>query len=192
MQKPPHATALHLALPHRAWLSAVGMQLAAHSTRTGQALTPNSVPMPGSISGNTGSSSDRNNKDALSSSDSRKGSAAFNAESNKHQCWQPVLVAYGGDSSGGETMSSGREVVRSSPAALSLWAIEAYGKDVAVLSDPACFLRLRWGRLNLTKQRLSKYFSHMPSVVMCAERMSALQVLTGCKGTHGLYNNRQE
>lgn len=142
MLKPSHATALQLALPYRAWLCAVGMQLVAHSTRTSTSLAPNSLLMPGSTS-NTTDSSSSNNKDAISASASGKGSAAFNSRSSKHQCWQPVLVAYGNDSSSHETMSSGREVVRSSPAALSLWAIEAYGKDVAVLSDPACFLQLR-------------------------------------------------
>ena len=140
--KPSHATALHLALPYRAWLSAVGMQLVAHSTRTIKTLAPNSFVMSGSISDTTDSSSSYK-KDAFSISASGKGSTAFNSKSSQHQCWQPVLVAYGSDSSSQELMSSGREVLRSSPAALSLWAIEAYGKDVLVLSDPACFLQLR-------------------------------------------------
>ena len=144
MLKPPHATAFRLALPHRAWLSAVGMQLVALSTKTNKTLSPNRILTPGSISSTTGSSSSSsNNKGAVPMSANGKVSAAFNSKSSKHQCWQPVLVAYGSDSSGGETMSSGREVVRSSPAELSLWAIEAYGKDVAVLSNPACFLQLR-------------------------------------------------
>ena len=118
------------------------MQVVAHRARTSKALTRNSILTSGSINSITGSSDSSNHTNAASISVG-KGSAAFNSRNSKHQCWQPVLVAYGSDSSGQESLSSGREVVRSSPAALSLWAIEAHGKEVAVLSDPTCFLQLR-------------------------------------------------
>lgn len=121
------------------------MQLVAYSASTGQALDSSSLIKSHSndstIDNSSSSSSKR--KDVLSIPAGGKRSAAFNSNTSKHKCWQPVLVAYGSDDSSQETMSSRREVVRSSPAALSLWAIEAYGKDVAVLSDPACLLQLR-------------------------------------------------
>lgn len=122
------------------------MQLVAYSTSTSQALDPSSFLRSGSVGSTKGRSSSNSrskHKDVLSTPADGKGSAAFNTNTSKQRCWQPVLVAYGSDHSSQDTMSSGREVVRSSPAALSLWAIEAYGKDVAVLSDPACLLQLR-------------------------------------------------
>lgn len=37
-----------------------------------------------------------------------------------------------------------KEVVRRSPAALQLWAVEAMNKEIEVLSDPHCVLVLRY------------------------------------------------
>lgn len=177
---PPHATALQLALPYRAWLSALGMQLVAYSTSTSTSLGPSSLLRSGSASSTNGSnsSSSSKHKDILSVPADGKGSAAFNSNTSKHKCWQPVLVAYGSDGSGQETLSSGREVVRSSTAALSLWAIEAYGKDVAVLSDPACLLQLR------CSSKASDVVAFAKVSVPHHMRKSMCKILHAC-GVHG-------
>ena len=119
------------------------MQLIAHSTKSSKIPDPISTLNQGSGSSSSSSSSSSTpHKDAglISAGEAPK---VLKSKTSKHRCWQPVLVAYGSDSSGEETLSSGREVVRRGPAAMSLWAIEAHGKNIGVLSDPACFLQLR-------------------------------------------------
>ncbi|KAL3145120.1 GPI inositol-deacylase, variant 2 [Trebouxia sp. C0009 RCD-2024] len=137
--KPPHAIALRLALPYRAWLSALGMQLVAHSTGTGKVIASSST-----LHHSSSSNSSRQYKNLTTASG--EVTPGLNRQASKHQCWQPVLIAYGSEDSGQESMSSGREVVRTGPAAMSLWAIESHGKHIGVLSDPSCYvqLRLKW------------------------------------------------
>lgn len=136
MLKPPHAIALRLALPYRAWLSALGMQLVAHSTGTGKVIASSST-----LHHSSSSNSSRQYKNLTTASG--EVTPGLNRQASKHQCWQPVLIAYGSEDSGQESMSSGREVVRTGPAAMSLWAIESHGKHIGVLSDPSCYVQLR-------------------------------------------------
>ena len=62
---------------------------------------------------------------------------------DKYECWKPVLIAYGQSAREVTHSASAKEVIRTSPAELSLWAIEAAAKEIAVLSDPVCALHLR-------------------------------------------------
>ena len=159
--KPPHGTALKLTLPYSSWLSALGMQLTARSISATRMLGSGTAANHSSFSGTSSSGkikrSSRSNKSNLASDSvigtdtqdeqdavgRKDGLNAPDVKVNKHICWEPVLVAYGSDSSSTEILSSGREVIRTSPAELSLWAIEAHGKRLGVLSDPACGLQLR-------------------------------------------------
>ena len=105
------------------------------------------------------------------SGDSRKSgpNSSKTKGDDKHRCWQPVVSAYGpasrmaegggpnaGDvwtpgsaehmdagARGTEQSAGAREVIRTDPAELSLWAVEAAGKGVGVLSDPSCELHLK-------------------------------------------------
>lgn len=156
------------------------MQLVAYSTSTSQTLDPSSS-LSSQSNGSTSGNSSRNSKhkNVLSMPAGGKGSAAFNSNTSKHKCWQPVLVGYGSDSSGQETTSSDREVVRGSPAAMSLWAIEAHGKDIAVLSDPACLLQLRCSFSAGNVVAISVLLFHdacITHVRTCAEPVHALQL----------------
>lgn len=56
-------------------------------------------------------------------------------------CWQPLLVAYAEGSS--VCNQSVRDVVRRNPAELLLWTTETLHKQIGVISDPSCNLRLR-------------------------------------------------
>lgn len=160
--KSPHGTALKLTLPYPSWLAALGMQLSARSISATRVLGSSTAADQSSFSSISSSSkpnsSSRSDKRGLDSNsvqgDGKKdnqdaagrngGPKTPDVKVSKHICWEPVLMAFGSDSSGVETLSSGREVVRTSPAEFSLWAIEAHGKRLGVLSDPSCGLELRW------------------------------------------------
>ena len=96
---------------------------------------------------------------ALSTATGKEQSTTADKAGGRHQCWQPVLLAYGDPGRGSkqtaaaregaalgrgsEQSAPAREVMRSRPAELSLWAVEAAGKHIGVLSDPSCVLHLR-------------------------------------------------
>ena len=115
------------------------MQLVAHSARTSKVADSSSTVHHGSGSS---SNSSRDYNDLTTASG--EVTPAVDRQTTMHRCWQPLLIAYGSEDGGQESISSGREVVRAGPAALSLWAIDAHGKHIGVLSDPSCFLQLRF------------------------------------------------
>ena len=96
---------------------------------------------------------------ALSTATGKEQSTTADKAGGGHQCWQPVLFAYGDSGKGSKQTAAAREgaalgrgskqsapareVMRSRPAELSLWAVEAAGKHIGVLSDPSCVLHLR-------------------------------------------------
>jgi len=127
------------------------------SHRSRNTSNPDSGGQHGSVRDDSNSNTDSLNKDHVSvDSAGRKGGPSSPKRADKHLCWQPVLLAYAQSGSGNKTalttneMPSGaeqtvsaREVIRTNPAELSLWAIEASGKEIGVLSDPTCVLHLR-------------------------------------------------
>ena len=156
VMQPGHAITTRVLLPYPAMLQALGMQLKVHSFRESSS-TPTSrddKSKPHSSSSkdvdktsDTGSSNRGISSQALGTDSTQAQTAGKETDpgrkggprpakksSDKYQCWQPVLMTYG---------QSAREVIRSNPAELSLWAVEAAGKEIAVLSDPVCPLRLR-------------------------------------------------
>ena len=166
---PPHPISARILLPYPSWLQALGMQLTILSIRDRNQIPNDSDRSHNSRSWNSvRSATDRFSRDDSTSGDNgiphqghitdnthaqtasrendpgrRGGPKSSQTTVNKHQCWQPVLLAYG--QSARETMqsASAREVIRTNSAELSLWAIEAAGKEIGVLSDPSCALHLR-------------------------------------------------
>lgn len=162
--QPRHAISTRVLLPYPAMLQALGMQLTVHSFRDGSDSLPThpykSKPHSSSKEESKTSNAIGSNRDVLSQAQGtdsmhtqtfgretdpgRKGGPrSARKPADEHQCWQPVLLAYG--QSGREVMHStpAREVIRTNPAELSLWAVEAAAKEIAVLSDPVCALHFR-------------------------------------------------
>ncbi len=166
--QPPHAITATILLPYPSWLQALGMQLTILSIRD-RSQIPNGSDRShnGRSWDSVSSATDKISHDDSASRDQgilhqghitdsthaqaasretdpgrRGGPKSSQKAVNKHQCWQPMLLAYG--QSARETMqsASAREVIRTNSAELSLWAIEAAGKEIGVLSDPSCVLHL--------------------------------------------------
>ena len=162
--QPRHAISTRVLLPYPAVLQALGMQLKVHSFRdSSDSPTTHpykSKPHSSSKDGSKTSNAIGSNRGVLSQAQGtdsthaqtagretdpgRKGGPrSASKPADKYECWQPVLIAYG--QSGRDFMhsTSVREVIRTNPAELSLWALEAAAKEIAVLSDPVCALHLR-------------------------------------------------
>jgi len=166
--QPPHPMTARILLPYPSWLQTLGMQLTVLSIRDrSQISTGSDTSHKGRSWDSVSSTTDKKGRDDINSRDrgilhqgnitdsnhaqtasretdpGRKGGPRSSQKAaDKHQCWQPVLLAYG--QSARETMqsASAREVIRTNSAELSLWAIEAAGKEIGVLSDPSCVLHL--------------------------------------------------
>ncbi len=167
--QPPHPISARILLPYPSWLQALGLQLTVFSIRD-KSQIPNasdrshngrswdsvsSVTDKFSHVDSTSRDKDIPHQDHITDSThaqtasretdpGRKGGPKSSQQAvDKHQCWQPVLLAYGQSARETTQSASAREVIRTNPAELSLWAIEAAGKEIGVLSDPSCVLHLR-------------------------------------------------
>ncbi|DBA69939.1 TPA: GPI inositol deacylase [Trebouxia sp. C0005] len=215
--QPPHAITARILLPHPSWLQALGMQLTIFGFRDRSQIPSGSDRSHNGRSWDSvTSATDMISRDDSTSRDQgilhqghitdsthaqtairetdpgrRGGPKSSQKAAGNHQCWQPVLLAYG--QSATETMqsASAREVIRTNPAELSLWAIEAAGKEIGVLSDPSCVLHLKleWEVRKAAANALRLHVAALPALAaaLLLMRLALIILIHKAKNQQAVY-----
>ncbi|KAL0021017.1 hypothetical protein WJX77_007158 [Trebouxia sp. C0004] len=208
--QPPHPITARILLPYPSWLQALGMQLTVLSMRNRSQIPIGSDRSHNGRSWESVSSAkDRNSRNDTNNRDQgilheghmtdsthaqtasreadpgrRGGPKSSQKAAGKHQCWQPVLLAYGQSARESMQSASAREVIRTNSAELSLWAIEAAGKEIVVLSDPSCVLHLtlEWEVRKAAANALRLHIAALPALAaaLLLMRLALISLIHKC------------